>query len=88
MTQATIVSWGQAASAIAAILGLVGLILIKPLRAAAKRRKEEADSRAKFQREVLDKLEIDPALLGKVYESPEVTGTVHTDDTESVSVVY
>jgi len=28
--------------------------------------------------EVLDKLEIDPTLLGKVYESPEVTGTVHT----------
>lgn len=63
MTQATIVSWGQAASAIAAILGLVGLILIKPLRAAAKRRKEEADSRAKFQREVLDKLD---ALAGDI----------------------
>ena len=28
--------------------------------------------------EVLDKLEIDPALLGKVYESPEITGTVHS----------
>lgn len=26
--------------------------------------------------EVLEKLEIDPALLGKVYESPEITGTV------------
>lgn len=26
--------------------------------------------------EVLSKLEIDPALLGKVYESPEITGTV------------
>lgn len=28
--------------------------------------------------EVLEKLEIDPALLGKVYESCEITGTVHS----------
>lgn len=29
-----------------------------------------------WSEEVLDKLGIDPALLGKVYESPEITGTV------------
>ena len=29
--------------------------------------------------EVLEKLSIDPALLAKVYESPEVTGTVHKE---------
>ncbi|WRS28156.1 xylulokinase [Oscillospiraceae bacterium MB08-C2-2] len=29
--------------------------------------------------EVLEKLDIDPALLAKVYESPEVTGTVHSE---------
>ena len=29
-----------------------------------------------WSEEVLQKLEIDPALLGKVYESPEITGTV------------
>jgi len=27
--------------------------------------------------EVLTKLDIDPALLGKVYESPDITGTIH-----------
>lgn len=57
MTQATIVSWGQVASAIVAILGLVSLTLIKPLRAAAKHRRDEADSRKAFQREVLGKLD-------------------------------
>lgn len=57
MTQATIVSWGQIASAIAAIIGLVSLILIKPLRAAAKRRREAEDSRKAFQAEVLGKLD-------------------------------
>ena len=30
----------------------------------------------RWSQEVLDKLDIDPALLGKVYESPEVTGTI------------
>ena len=30
-----------------------------------------------WSQEVLEKLEIDPALLGKVYESPEITGVVH-----------
>lgn len=30
-----------------------------------------------WSKEVLDALEIDEALLGKVYESPEITGTVH-----------
>ena len=29
-----------------------------------------------WSREILDKLSIDPALLGRVYESPEVTGRV------------
>lgn len=57
MTPAAIVSWGQVASAIAAILGLVSLILIKPLRAAAKRRQEEADSSKAFRKEVLEKLD-------------------------------
>ncbi|MCI1248455.1 MAG: xylulokinase [Megasphaera sp.] len=32
-----------------------------------------------WSQEVLDKLDIDPALLAKVYESPEVTGTVTPD---------
>lgn len=57
MTPAAVVSWGQVASAIAAILGLVSLILIKPLRAAAKRRRETEESRKKFQADVLAKLD-------------------------------
>lgn len=58
MTPANIISWGQVASAIAAILGLVSLILIKPLRAAAKRRRDAEASRKQFQADVLAKLDL------------------------------
>ncbi|MCL1964653.1 MAG: xylulokinase, partial [Firmicutes bacterium] len=33
----------------------------------------------RWSREVLDALEINPSLLGKVYESPEVTGHIHRE---------
>mgnify|MGYP000211416996 FL=1 len=36
--------------------------------------------------EVLEKLEIDPALLGTVYESPEVTGAVHSQAAEATGL--
>ena len=32
-----------------------------------------------WSREVLEKLDIDPAMLAKVYESPEITGVVHAE---------
>lgn len=35
--------------------------------------------RRQWSQEVLQKLDIDPSLLGKVYESPEITGTVTTE---------
>lgn len=58
MTPANIISWGQVASAIAAILALASLILIKPLRAAAKRRRDAEASRKQFQADVLAKLDL------------------------------
>ena len=36
--------------------------------------------------EVLEKLEIDPALLGTVYESPEVTGVIHSQAAEATGL--
>lgn len=38
--------------------------------------------RRQWSQEVLNKLDIDPALLAKVYESPEVTGVVHSQAAE------
>lgn len=32
-----------------------------------------------WSEEILNKLEIDPSFLGKVYESPEITGTIHQE---------
>lgn len=40
----------------------------------------------KWSHEVLDKLGIDQAMLGRVYESPEITGTVHRAAAEATGL--
>lgn len=47
---------GAMAGAISAVLALIALVLVKPLRAAAKRRRQDAEESKAFRREVLDGL--------------------------------
>lgn len=48
---------GKLAASISAIIALLGLLLFKPMRAAAKKRREEKAAQQTFQREVLAKLD-------------------------------
>lgn len=48
---------GKLAGSISAIIALLGLLLFKPMRAAAKKRREEKAAQQTFQREVLAKLD-------------------------------
>ncbi len=48
---------GKAAGSIVTILGLISLILIKPLRALARAKKDEAALAREFQKTVLEKLD-------------------------------